>query len=83
MNDTFTIVSEHGVELLVNADYTIFGTSTEECHGIKSFPASVSIDILSVELIIAKKGLVITGSLDKKQISAIEDEIINQLAVAA
>lgn len=83
MNNTFTIEVGSLGELLVNADYQIFDSSTEECHGIHSFPASVSVDVKSVELIIDKEGLVITGALKKHQIEAIEEEIINQLAVAA
>ncbi|WP_018629239.1 hypothetical protein [Niabella aurantiaca] len=82
-NQTFTIVDEHGVELLVNADYEVLSGSTEECHGIHSFPASVYVNIKCVELIIAKRGTVITHLLKRDQIEAIEDEIINQLAVAA
>lgn len=82
-NKTFTIVDESGVEFLVNADYEIYSEHDEECHGIKTFPASVTIDIKCAELIIANTGIVITDSLNKKQISAIEDQIINQLAIAA
>ncbi|MBO9592769.1 MAG: hypothetical protein J7599_07645 [Niabella sp.] len=83
MNNTFTIEVGSLGELLINADYEIFDPSAEECHGIKSFPASVTVDIKSVELIIDKEGLLITGALKKHQIEAIEEEIINQLAIAA
>ncbi|MCF3107273.1 hypothetical protein LL912_00635 [Niabella sp. CC-SYL272] len=78
-NNTFTVCDDGVAELLVNADYDV----DRDYFDLHDAGMTVTVDIKSVELLIAGGGIDIKDKLNKKQIKKIEDEVVAQIALQA
>lgn len=72
-----TIVDEAGIEIYVTFVIWKEGNFTEEGHGYHEIEGGDYVDLISVELIIARQSIELMPKLSEKQ----QESIINQLSI--
>lgn len=72
-----TIVDEAGIEIYVTFVIWEEDSFTEEGHGFHQIEGGNYVDLISVELIIAKRSIELMPMLNEKQ----QESIINQLSI--
>jgi hypothetical protein len=72
-----TIVDESGIEIYVAFAVWEEANFTEEGHGFHQIEGGNYVDLISVELIIARRSIELMPMLNEKQ----QESIINQLSI--
>lgn len=77
MNTTEMLVDQGGFEVLVNYDWEESPKQIEEGHGLHDVGGQVSVELLSVEIVVSGVGIQILPLLNDKQ----KEKVIAELSI--